>query len=229
MQPLLHATQLRLNPLDRHGCAGGGELFGLVERKPDLERQRGDGVAQFVRDRCDEFVAGADRALQFLQPRSNGRSERVRSLRSIRHGQRARNPSPRTSPASPAVRKRSRRPPVVGMHARTVVPPPGVGSSSSVPPTARARSRMPVRPIIVSPVRSGLKPNAIVFDDEREVFAAQFQQNVDRVRARMLGDVVQRLLSDTVDACLHFRSKSLQIARSRVEHGWDAGSGGTTL
>src|SRR5687768_2577042 len=42
----------------------------------------------------------------------------------------------------------------------------------------------------------------------------------------MLGDVVQSLLSDTVDACLHFRSKLLQIPGSRMEHGWDAGVAG---
>ena len=76
---------------------------------------------------------------------------------------------------------------------------------------------------MVSPLAVGLKPDAIVFDNERQVFAAQFEQNVDRSRARMLGNIVQRFLGDTVDACLHFGSKSLQIAWSRVEHGRDAG------
>ena len=90
----------------------------------------------------------------------------------------------------------------MGICASTVVPPPGVGSISSVPPTAAARSRMPASPIIRSVEPVLRTPDAIVFDNEHEVLVALFQQDVDRLCMGVLGDIVQRFLRDPIDACL---------------------------
>ena len=54
------------------GSPGPIHLFGLVDREPDLKHQRRDRIAQLMRDRGDELVAGGDRALQFLRFGSDG-------------------------------------------------------------------------------------------------------------------------------------------------------------
>ena len=106
---------------------------------------------------------------------------------------------------------------------RTVVPPSGVGSISTVPPTAAARSRMLCSPIIVAPKPLERESDPVVFDHEHEGLAALLQQDVHRLGLGVLGDVVQRFLADAIHARFQFRREAHGVMGSRMKRGPDAG------
>ena len=157
VQALFDPPQLRLDPVDRDRFAAGGHLLGLLERQPQLEGQGRDRIPQLVGDRGDEFVARRDRLLQLLQPQPHRGASRgvVGSLDSL-SGSGASASGRRRRPSAGATAAADRgREPETGIRASTVVPPPGVGSISRVPPTAAARSRIPASPIMVSADATG--------------------------------------------------------------------------
>ena len=193
------------------GSPAAASCSGLVDGQPDLKHQRRDRVAQFVRHRRDEFIAGADGVLQFLQPRPH-RRQRCAVASSVGTVSVRESPSPLHRPRlwPCAASRRARRRRDAGQHrgaaAGRRLDFQRAADGGGAFPHAGQADHCFARQHRVESRRHRLRRRA-------RGFAALLEQHVHRARARMLGDVVQGLLRDPIDAGLHFGGETLADCR----------------
>jgi hypothetical protein len=175
-----------------------------------------------VRDRRNELVARADCPLQFLHAQSNRAQNGTTPCRRIGpvgdgvirvHPRRTfAGRSPTLTPA--AGRRNARQDGCPATRGRLQLQG-AADRERTFPHAGQADHRCSLR--------RRLNTHAIVFHDEGQVVGAQFEQHVDGPGAGMLADVVQRFLSNTIDARFDLGRKTLQTGRPRMERGRDPG------
>ena len=95
-----------------------------------------------------------------------------------------------------------------GTSATTVVPAPGRDSISSLPSISASRSRMPRRPTPSSGTVALVEPGSVVLDHRGDAGCAAGERDADVLRVRVLDDVGERLLHDSVERSLHVAGQS---------------------